>query len=197
VDGDFPWVLAGALLLWLFNVVGGRKRAKVERPQRPRTASAPQPVPRRAETARPPLDPTQSEGGQLEQLLRALERQLEPVPQRGPIGRGAPTPLPEAEDLEERQSLETDPVVESLEGEVRRPERVAPNRVAQAEAKERARIAASEARDREPHRSRHAAFDKQIRMPLVAPPAPRRLTTAEIRQAFIWGEILGRPKSDG
>ena len=129
--------------------------------------------------------PTQSEGGQLEELLRALEQRLDPPAaaragaadaraaaaarqHRGPLGRPAKVPLPTAEELEERESLEVDPVVESLEREVHRPERVIPNRLAQAEAKERARLAEAEARDREPHKSRHASFDKRIRTPPVA-----------------------------
>jgi hypothetical protein len=207
VDGDFPWVLAGALLLWIFNAIGGRKRTKVERPRFPPGPQAPPPVERRPQAMGRPLDPTQSEGGQLEQLLRALERQLAPAPapapprtqprpERGPLGRTPRAPMETAEELEERESLEIDPVVESLEREVRRPERVAPDRLGLAEAKERSRIAESEARDREPHKARHAGFDKRIRTtPMVERPMSRRLTTAEIRQAFIWGEILGRPKS--
>ncbi|HET8623262.1 MAG TPA: hypothetical protein VFM14_06845 [Gemmatimonadales bacterium] len=209
MDGDFPWILAGAFLLWLFNAIGGRKRPPGQRTELPRDPSPPRRVARRPEPARSGLDTTQTEGGQLEELLRALEQRLDPTaaepalppprsrppqPARGPLGRPAKVPLPAAEELEERESLEVDPVVESLEREIRRPERVNPNRLAQAEAKERARLSEAEARDREPHKARHASFDKRIRTPPVAEPAARRLTTAQIRQAFIWGEILGRPK---
>jgi hypothetical protein len=112
------------------------------------------------------------------------------------MGRPAVVRLPEAEDLEERESLEVEPVVESLEREVRRAERVTTSRLAQAEAKERARLAEIEVRDREPHRARHAAFDQRIRTEAAPTPTPGRLTTEQMRQAFIWAEILGRPKGD-
>jgi hypothetical protein len=204
MDGEFPWVLFGVFLLWVFRMLGGRAGAKVER--LPRGPGSP------SHTERPALPEsgsTQTEGAQLEDLLRALERQLnptaadpprprplpKPVP-RGPLGRPAAARLPEAEDLEERDSLEAEPVVESLEREVRRPQRAATNRLAQAEAKEQARLVAVEARDREPHKSRHATFDKRIRTEAVPAPVSRRFTAEQIRQAFVWGEILGRPKGD-
>jgi hypothetical protein len=221
VDGEFPWVLLGLFLLWIFRILGGKPRAKVERP--PRRREFPDPLPPSADQP----GSTQSEGARLEELLRALERRLDPtaaerqIPRpttppstpsrpplsrpapsaparRGPLGRPAVVRLPEAEDLEERESLEAEaePVVESLEREVPRPERQRTNRLAQAEAKERARLAAIEARDREPHRARHAAFDQRIRAESAPTPTPRRLTTEQMRQAFIWAEILGRPKGD-
>ncbi len=212
---DFPWILFAVFLLWIFNLLGGRKGAKVERQGR-----RPEPREPRAEPGALRRDPTQTEGGQLEELLRALEQRLDPtaaprpprppVPAppplprrtgsaagRGPLGRPASVPLPTAEEVEERESLESDPAVESLEREVRRPERVRADWLAQAEARERARLAQVEARDRESHKSRHTAFDQRIREQPAAAPAARRLTTAEIRQAFIWGEILGRPKGFG
>ncbi|MGH7628536.1 MAG: hypothetical protein ACREOF_03965 [Gemmatimonadales bacterium] len=210
MDGDFPWVLGAALLLWLFNLIGGRKRTKVERPQQPRLPRTPRAAPPRAETGSRRADPTQTEGGQLEELLRALERRLDPPTpppppkpapgrtHRGPLGRPASVPLPAAEELEERESLESEPVVESLDIEVRRPARVTRDWQAQAEAREQTRQAQVEARDDERHKSRHASFDKRIRAPVAAPePAARRLTTAQIRQAFIWSEILGKPKGLG
>ncbi|MGH7517124.1 MAG: hypothetical protein ACREOC_06605 [Gemmatimonadales bacterium] len=209
MDGDFPWILGAALLLWLFNLIGGRKGTKVERPQQPGVPRTPRPAPPRAEAGSRRPDATQTEGGQLDELLRALERRLDPTTQpapskparsqtrRGPLGRPASVPLPTAEEVEERESLESEPVVvESLEGEVRRPVRVTRDWLAQAEAREQARQAQVQARDDERHKSRHASFDKRIRaQPVTAAPA-RRLTTAQMRQAFIWGEILGRPKGD-
>lgn len=95
--------------------------------------------------------------------------------------------------------METDPVVESLEEDVRRPERTTRDWLRQAEERDRARNAEVEARERVSHKSRHGEFDRQIRAAQPAAtvnPAARRLTTAQIRQAFIWGEILGRPKSE-
>ena len=92
-----------------------------------------------------------------------------------------------------------EPVVESLEEDVRRPERSARDWLRQAEERERARNAEVEAREGLSHKVRHEAFDRRMRPPLPAAPsgpAARRLTMAEIRQAFIWSEILGPPKSE-
>jgi hypothetical protein len=200
VDGDFPWVLVAAFLLWVFNLLGGKKRT--QRPQQPPRRSVPPAKPSRTAS---PADSTQHEGGQLEELLRALEQRLDPtatsVPRtpRPPVGRPAPRPLPHAEELEERDSLEVEPVVESLEEDVRRPERSARDWLRQAEERERARTAEVEAREGLSHKARHEAFDRRIRLqsPAVpSDPASRRLTLAEMRQAFIWSEILGPPKSE-
>jgi hypothetical protein len=200
MDGDFPWVLVAAFLLWVFNLLRGKKRT--QRPQQPPRRSAPPGKPSRTASA---ADSTQHEGGRLEELLRALEQRLDPKPAsaprttRPPVGRPASRPLPHAEELEERDSLEVEPLVESLEEEVRRPERSARDWLRQAEDRERGRIAEVEAREAPSHKGRHEAFDRRIRSPLPATPsgpAPRRLTTAEIRQAFIWSEILGRPKGE-
>jgi hypothetical protein len=204
VDGEFPWVLFAALLIWVFNLLRGNKGTRAERPRLP--GVPPRQAPRQADPPRA-RDATQAEGGQLEGLLRALEQRLDPTaaePTRpraggtaqGPRGRAATVKLPSADELEERESLETEPVVESLEREVQRPERVTRDWLAQAEARERARVAQVEARDNERHKPRHAAFDKRIREAPAVPPVARQLTPAEIRQAFIWAEILGRPKGE-
>jgi hypothetical protein len=211
VDGDFPWILVGAFLLWVFNLLGGKKRTRPERPQHPQQPRSSPPVRVPGRTGGQ-SDPTQREGSHLEELLRALEQRLDPTvapaprqrqtgPQRTrpPLGRPASRSLPAAEELEERESLETDPVVESLEEDVRRPERTSRDWLRQAEERDRARNAEVEARDQVSHKSRHGEFDRQIRAAQTAAtvnPAARRLTTAQIRQAFIWGEILGRPKSE-
>lgn len=208
MDGDFPWVLAGVFLLWLFNLLGGKKGPRAKRPPRP--SERPQPRPS-DHAASGQVDPTQSEGSQLDELLRALEQRLDPTTPppaarprptaaRPPLGRPASVALPSAEELEERESLESEPVIESLDGEVHRPERVARDWLRQAEERERARLAAVETRERQSHKARHAEFDRRIRAEPAAPgvPAPsgRRFTTAQIRQAFIWAEILGRPMGE-
>jgi hypothetical protein len=201
MDGDFPWVLVAAFVLWVFNLLGGKKRT--QRPQEPPRRSAPPGKPSRTASA---ADSTQHEGGQLEELLRALEQRLDstatstPRKSRPPVGRPASRPLPHAEEMEERDSLEVEPLVESLEEDVRRPERSARDWLRQAEERERARNAEVEAREGLSHKVRHEAFDRRMRPPLPAAPsgaAPRRLTMAEIREAFIWSEILGRPKGEG
>ncbi len=67
-------------------------------------------------------DATQREGSQLERLLRELERNMEEAggfpgrPTRASLP--APTPLPDAEEIEDRTSLEEPERVVSLEQEV-------------------------------------------------------------------------------
>jgi hypothetical protein len=115
-----------------------------------RSAGAPTPRPHRP-------DATQREGEQLEELLRQLQGRLGRPEARTPgktkvlVKRPAPAQPPEA------VSLET-PV----------------DREVEAEWIEQRRLAAAEAKHREPG-------------------VARRLTSRELRDAFVWTEILGPP----
>jgi hypothetical protein len=177
--------LSGLIILGLFwflvNLLGKGKEG------RDRARSQP-PVPRGEG------DATQREGSQLEALFRELERRLEQAsPGRGPRGRPAKVALPPAEEVEERQSLEVEPEIVSLEEDARRPLRV---RVVQDEGAERieaARISAAAARGGALTKADHAAFDARLRQQpahatAVRPPSPERL-----REAIVWREILGPP----
>jgi hypothetical protein len=105
-------------------------------------------------------------------------------------------PLPDAEDIEERDSLEVPARVVSLETEVRRPERVIYDQDTGAEALVRRRIAAAEARSGALTRADHKVFDERIRQQPAEHTAVRRYTAAQLRDAMVWREILGPPVSE-
>jgi hypothetical protein len=192
---DFGGLVVLGVVWLLFNLLG---RARGESRPRPRTgAQVPQPHP---PTARDPSqrDASQREGSRLEQLLRELERNLE----QAAGGQGRTTvrlpapPLPDDEDVEERGSLEVPERVVSLETEVKRPARVTYDQDSGAEDLVRRRIAAAEARSGALTTAGHKTFDRQIRQEPADHTAVRRYTTAELRHAIVWREILGRPVSE-
>jgi hypothetical protein len=187
----------GLLLLgFLWILVNLLSRARGD--ARPRPRQLPEPRPARPPTPTSPHpaagDPTQREGSQLERLLRELERNLEQVgePQRRP----APPPLPEAEDVEERTSLEEEENVVSLETEVTRQPRPRYDHDDAAEEVAKRRIAAAEARSGELTKAEHIRFDERIRQQPADHTAVRRYTPAQLRDAIVWREILGPPVSE-
>jgi hypothetical protein len=192
---DFGGLVVLGVVWLLFTLLG---RARGESQPRPRTGGqVPQPHP---PTARDPSlrDATQREGSRLEQLLRELERNLEQA--AGGQGRTTvrlPTPpLPDDEDVEERGSLEVPERVVSLETEVKRPARATYDQDSGAEDLVRRRIAAAEARSGALSKAGHEMFDRRIRQEPADHTAVRRYTTAELRHAVVWREILGRPVSE-
>ncbi|HWB39796.1 MAG TPA: hypothetical protein VG500_00970, partial [Gemmatimonadales bacterium] len=156
---DFNGLLILGFVWLLVNLLG---RAKGNSRPRPRTA--PQPPPGRRSAPHPPgpadVDPTQREGSQLERLLRQLERNLDEV--GGVRSRPAAVPLPSAEEVEERTSLEQPEQVVSLETEVVRQPRVRVDYDEAAEGVEQRRVAAAAARSGKLTRADHARFDEQI-----------------------------------
>ena len=194
---DFGGLLVLGVLWVLFNLLG---RARGESGTRPRTGPpAPQPRPQ-PPTARYPAsrDATQREGSRLEQLLRELERGLQQAAgeeERTTLRLPLP-PLPEEEDVEERESLEVPERVVSLEREVKRPERVEYDQDSGAEELVRRRIAAAEARSGALTKADHKRFDAEIRQEPADHTAVRRYTPAQLRDAIVWREILGPPVSE-
>jgi hypothetical protein len=70
------------------------------------------------------------------------------------------------------------------------------DREAEAEAIERRRLQAVAARNQELTDADHAAFEARIREEDAAARArtvARRLTPRQLREAFVWNEILGAP----
>lgn len=118
---------------------------------------------------------------------RALE-------EAGPLGRHPDHALESDEEVEERESLEVEPVVRSLEvphTRAPRPDIDLDDESVLAVARRRREVAA---RDRPHTIADHRAFDERVRKAKpVAAPASRVPSRAALREAFKWREILGRP----
>ncbi len=186
---DFGGLLVLGAVWLLFNLLG---RARGDARARPR------PAPRLPEPRTNAGDPTQHEGSRLEQLLRQLERNLE----QAEAGQGLPPlrlptpPLPDDEDVEDRESLEEPERVVSLETEVNRPPRVEYSQDSSAEELVRRRIASGQARSGALTKADHKKFDTRIREEPADHTAVRRYTPAQLRNAIVWREILGPPVSE-
>jgi hypothetical protein len=169
-------------------------------PRRPPPGTPSRPT-TRAETgarpkALPPVtgaDATQREGSRLEDLLRELGRTLEQG--SGPVGRAPDRRLPPAEEVEERESLEVNPEVRSLEIDPRRQARAEVDQDDEAERIVARRIAAAEAQDKPLTKADHRAFDARIRQEPADKTATRGYTARQLRDAVVWREILGPPVS--
>ena len=187
---DFGGLLLLGLLWLVFNALGRRK------PDGGADGQPRLPLP----GARPPAtgDPTQREGSRLEMLLRELERAIDQGSTPGSgrtVGRPADAPLPTAEEVEERASLEVEPEVVSLEGVVARPARPHLSQDEGASALVARRIAAADARSGALTKADHTAFDQRIRVEPADATAVRALTSEELRRAVVWREVLGPPVS--
>jgi hypothetical protein len=194
-------------ILWLFSKRGKNKKQR-DLPADPVSTGG---------------DATQQEGFSLEKILRQIEQvkqqaeekerqarlpqQRPPLSQprprpsrdstRGPMGRHSQTRLPSAEEVEERDtlesgSLEVEEQVENLDTSRLR-KRV--DQDEQAEAIVQRRIDSAQARNQAHRNADHKAFDKRIREPAPAEVAERRYSVKSLRDAFVWREILGPPKS--
>lgn len=194
---DFTGLLFLGFLWFVFNVLTKGREQGRSRPL-PRT-----PAPGGG-------DATQREGSALERLLREMERSLseaagtqasDPKPAARPGGpmttqvppRRPAATLPSAEEVEDRESLETEEQVVSLEQEVKRPARIRVDHDDQAEQLVARRIAAARAREGAHTRADHAGFDARIRAQPADATAVRALTPEQLRRAVVWREILGPP----
>ena len=166
--------------------------ASTRPPARPGPRQLPGPRPR---TISPitGADATQREGSRLETLLRELGRTLDQA--AGPTGRAPDRSLPSAEEVEERESLEVSPEVQSLETAPRRAARVEVDRDDEAEQVAARRLAAAEAQGKPLTRAEHLAFDARIRQEPADKTATRGYTVRQLRDAVVWREILGPPVS--
>ncbi|HEX6615265.1 MAG TPA: hypothetical protein VF046_03095 [Gemmatimonadales bacterium] len=197
---------AGPLVLLGFGwlVVNAMRKAWQTPPGK--APPRPGPVPGRATTASgratPPGrpapraahgDPSQREGQQLETLLRQLERTLGSG--AGPLGRRPDRPLPNEEQVEDRETLETLPRVRSLEAEPEVTERETVDYDEQAEQIIARRRAGADARSGPPSPADHAAFDRRIRQEPADKTATRAADPRRLREAVVWREILGPPVS--
>jgi hypothetical protein len=178
-------VLILGVLWFLINLMTGGKK-KVPPPRVPRR----EPLPPAQPTS---PDATQREGSRLEMVLREFERALE---EAGSAGRREHMELPGAEEVEERESLEQEPEVVSLEQEVRRTSRREYTQDEGAEKLVQQRIAAAAARDTARTRPDHLEFDQRIRQEPADHTAVVGYTAKQLRDAVVWREILGPPVSE-
>jgi hypothetical protein len=187
------WGLVG---LYVIKLLFGN-RAKVERaPPLERTPARSHPE--RVAAGGPAG--TQQEGTLLEQFLRQLEEaQAGPggSGEGGPLGRRSRTRLEGAEEVEETESLEAEEQVANLEtAPIPSRRRVEVDQDDAAEALVQRRIDAAEARNQGLTARDHGAFDARIRAQVADRTAVAAVNLANLRHAFIWSEILGKPVSE-
>ena len=154
----------------------------------------------RLERARRRLNKTPSPR---QEALADLRRELERVmgvhgeEEHGPKGRRSSVQLEPAEEVEEAESLEAEPVVASLETTGERAPRVEVDQDSQVEEITRRRLAVAEAHSRPTTRADHRRFDERIRATSSPPEKPAASKPRQsLRQAFIWSEVLGKPVSE-
>jgi hypothetical protein len=116
----------------------------------------------------------------------------------GPSGRGSRSVAVESSGgWEETASLEIEEQVESLEERgTGRSLRVQVDRDDEAMGVAEGRKVAAASRDGETLPEDHRVFDQEIRTPAVVAVGRDRISGSELRKAFIWTEILGRPVSE-
>ena len=171
-------LILGALWFLLNLLTGGKKKPPRRTVPPPPRQSLP--------------DATQREGSRLELVLRQFEQALD---EASTVGRQERVGLPDDEDFEERESLEREPTIISLEEEVSRPSRQAYTQDQDAEDLVQRRIAAAAVRDSARTRADHLAFDQRIRKEPAEHTAAVRYGTQQLRDAVVWREILGPPVS--
>jgi hypothetical protein len=176
---DPTLVLILGVLWFLINLFTGAKKKSPPPPRLPR-----QEPPGPAQHSSP--DATQREGSRLGMVLREVQRALEE-------GRG---PEYLEEEVEERETLEREPEVVSLEQEVRRAPRRELTQDDDAELLVQKRISAAAARDTARSKADHVAFDRQIRQEPADHTGTPGYTVKQLRDAVVWREILGPPVSE-
>lgn len=195
MTGVIIFAVVYAIVAILGKLKQSQKGTGASTPEPRRPPRPPRPQPRRPEQPASPrrAGNTQAEATKLEELLRVLGEAAGVPTTEGTIGRPAPVPLPDAEEMEERESLEVEGQVVSLETEVRRPTRREVDYDDEAEAIIQGRLRSAQARDGTLSRADHQAFDKKIRR--VEPDNIRvaKPKIPSLRQAIIWREILGPP----
>lgn len=168
---------------------------EIERVKRQKQFERPEPARRPLADSRPELKPMAAR--------RAGPPRRPDVVQdeRGPLGRIARTRLESAEDVEVRTSLEDQGSLEITDASEiaedlwRKRQRVVVDADEQAEAVAQRRLQEVEARNRPHADADHRAFDQRVRTGEEAPGAPGRYSSAQLRQALVWREILGPPKA--
>jgi hypothetical protein len=189
---DAIWVVA--IIVWVVSAVikkaGGKGGGEPELPRRRG---------RRARVARPRPIPEEVPDPRVADWQREIEELLgvRTGPAGGPLGRPAPIALPEEEveeeGMEERESLEVEEQVVSVEGPGDRSVPEVRDHDEEAGAVISRRLAVAEAHGRGRTAADHARIDQLLRTPVEAPRAAPRAARPPLRQAMLWREILGPP----
>ncbi len=154
-----------------------------------------------ARAAPKPAQPSPREAA-VADLREELERIMgvRPEAEYGPLGRRSGVRLEGAEEVEERDTLEEEPDVVTLEGPTLFGDREIIDQDDAAEAPIQHRLDVAEARLRPRTKADHTAFDQRIRTPSPVPvppaqPARRRgaRSGSSLRAAMIWSEVLSPP----
>ena len=155
-----------------------RQQKRLDQQRQPRRQQ-----PRVQHSRSQPAGDTQAEALKLQDLLRVLTETA---------GVPTPVPLPSAEEVEERESLEAEEEIRNLETEERRPSRGVVDFDDEAEMIVQRRIREAQERDRALSKVDHQAFDSRIRAVADATRVARPKLDS-LRRAIVWREILGPP----
>ena len=202
---DFTTLLLLAFLYGILNLIRqvGKRRPDAKPPIEVEDDPGPALEPPATRTGRrlpPPRGAKSPTAGaaRLEEFLREFERRVSEAgglpSNRGPMGRQASEPLTGAEEVEERESLEIEPEVRSLEIQRTWRGREVVDEAAAAEAVHRGRLS-DEARPLTA--AGHRTFDQRVRGAEAAADAEvhaRASRLVRLREAIVLNEVLGKPK---
>ncbi len=192
MDG-FGWII-GAVVL--FNIIRALVKGNAEG-----EGTAPPPQKRRVPKPQRPVKPKVTYPDPAPEAWRkptAPASSTSRTSTAGPSGRASRSVAIESSGgWEETASLEIEEQVESLEERgTGRSLRVRVDRDDEAAGVAEGRKVAAASRDGATLPEDHRAFDHEIRTPAVVAVGRDRITGSELRKAFIWTEVLGRPVSE-
>jgi hypothetical protein len=170
---DFSGFLVLGAAWFLLNLLSNSRR-KTQQPG----LSTPPPEPPRRVT----FDRTQQEGRRLDLLLRDFQQNLE-----------AANRTAAAKEGESLESLDPETDAQSSERELRRAGRVEVDQDDLAEQVVARRISAAEARDTPAGKTERSRPKQEIRAEVADKTAVQGYTVKQLRDAVVWGEILGPP----
>lgn len=192
MDG-FGWIVAAVVV---FNIIRALVKGNPE--GEGHTPPAPK---RRVPRPQRPVKPKSVHPSEGRDAWREV---LDQVPRTSPTSAPKPLQRPSApvrqgsiDSWEETASLEIDPTVVSLEStEGDRGARIDLDYDDEAERIAERRKQAAAARDGAITPADHRRFDEEIRTPAAVAVGKDRITGSELRKAFIWSEILGKPVAE-
>lgn len=187
MSGEFTGFVLLGILWFLLSLIGkgSRKSPRDSYPRLPPDRPGPDQLPTQG-------DATQREGLRLETVLGGLRRALEEAAEQAELPNA---PLETRAELALPESLEVEPEVRSLEGEVKREVRRRVDLDDEGADVEARRIQAAATRDAprsEPPKT--VALKDTLQQP-ADHTSSRAYTAQQLRDAVVWREILGPPVS--